>query len=96
MIVLIVLSTGVNAASTYLLSKRDRDLIQIAYMNGAARMLALDIKDFMALKNDQRLSKKMVSMAADRYLIQVERINSTEKKLATQKASSKYNTSRMH
>lgn len=71
----LVFFTAANATCTYLLNQRDQDLIKIAYMNGAAEMLALDLKDIKMLKRDQRFIKRVVETAANRYLKTVDHLN---------------------
>ena len=93
-VVVIVLLTGANAACSYLLSKRDQNLIHIAFMNGAARMLELDMKDIEKLKSNRALSKKVVTIAANRYLKKVEMLNLPETRLASTEAASKYKIGR--
>ncbi len=94
-IVAVVLFNGANAACSYLLGERDRNLIQIAFMNGAAKMLALDIKDLQTIKSNRALSKKVVTLASNQYLKKVEQINLPENQVASNTASSKYRTGLM-
>ena len=75
MIIFMLLFAGANATGLYLLSKRDQNIIKIAFMNGSVEILTLDLNDIRVLKNNRKLLKKWVEKAADRYLEKVEHLN---------------------
>jgi hypothetical protein len=71
----LLLSAGVTLTHSYGLQQRDREMIAIAYLNGAAEALRFDIERIKAMQADSHLLQQTVQDAAQLYLIRVERIN---------------------
>lgn len=81
LIIVIVLLTGANAASDLLLSRRDRHIIKIAFMNGSIEMLEMDLKDLETLKTDEAMVRRLVESAAERYVKRVDHLSRTENRI---------------
>ena len=91
-IIFLVLITAANAASSYLLGKRDRDLIKIAFMNGFSHVMALEMKQLQALKRNPAGFKRLADEAATRYIRQVELLNLTDGRAVVVSGASRYRT----
>jgi len=77
LVIAALLTAGASLTHSYGLQQRDREMIAVAYLNGAADALRFDIEKIMALKADGMLLRQTVEDAAQIYLIKVERINLT-------------------
>jgi hypothetical protein len=72
------LFAGVNVTYSYILQKRDDDMIRTAYMNGAIEALKLDIERIKKIKSNDALFKWAVITAANNYIKKVEVLNETK------------------
>lgn len=77
-VLFLIIFTSVNATCAYLMSKRDQNLIKIAFMNGSIEIMSLDVEVIRRLKQDQRLMKRIVQRAANRYLSTVDYLSRQE------------------
>ena len=72
----VLVFAGVEETLSY--TDRNRkitELIQVAYMNGAADALALDIGEIRRMQNDEARLRRVVQNATYRYLVKVTRMN---------------------
>jgi hypothetical protein len=84
LVVVMVLSAGVTLTHSYGIQQRDREIIAIAYLNGAADALSFDLERIKAMKADGRMLQQTVQEAAQMYLIKVDRINAARQQAAAQ------------
>jgi hypothetical protein len=84
LVLALLLSAGVTLTHSYGLQQRDREMIAIAYLNGAAEALSFDIDRIKALKADGRMLQQTVQEASQIYLIKVERINALRQQAEAQ------------
>lgn len=75
----LVLLAGASLTHSYGLAQRDREMIAIAYLNGAADALSFDLERIKALKADGPLLRQTVQDATRIYLIKVERITAANR-----------------
>ena len=73
-ILVLILLGSLNTAYS-ILSRKDFNIIRIAFMNGYLSALKLDIEEKKKLENDEVLLAKTVKSAAEEYLTKVERLN---------------------
>jgi len=74
LVLALVLGAGASLTHSYGLAQRDRQMIAIAYLNGAADALSFDLERIKAMQSDGMLLRQTVQDAAQIYLIKVERI----------------------
>ena len=73
MLVLILLGSLNTAYS--ILSRKDYNIIRVAFMNGYLSAMKLDAEEKKKLENDKVLLAETVKSAADKYLQKVEILN---------------------
>ena len=74
-VLLLLFCVGITIAHSYMLEKRDYNIIKMAYMNGSVDALKLDIETIKNLKSDEEHFKSLVYAAADSYLKRVETLS---------------------
>ena len=74
-VLFLLLVAGINVTYSYIIKKRDQNIIRIAFMNGSVQALSLDIERIQELKNNETLFKAAVITAADNYIKEVEQLN---------------------
>ena len=78
-VLFLILCVGVKITYSYMIDKRDQNLIRIAYMNGSVDALKLDIAKIKEIKKDAALFKSLVYAAAEDYIKKVDAL--TERKV---------------